>query len=155
MMSTVFPRLSLARARWPLAALLAMPTLCRAQESPFLTGATSLQTNILAWMTPVAIIVENCGNTLILRCSASENGGTSQYASRLIGDREVIRRQHSRGRDNSGGLFTLGRRSSVQVTEQSVVEPAVLAAQLEQLPDLAGYLKTASSPDWHRVRIGR
>jgi type IV secretory pathway TraG/TraD family ATPase VirD4 len=100
-------------------------------------------------------IVENCGNTLILRCSASENGGTSQYASRLIGDREVIRRQHSRGRDNSGGLFTLGRRSSVQVSEQSVVEPAVLASQLEQLPDLAGYLKTASSPVWHRVRIGR
>jgi type IV secretory pathway VirB2 component (pilin) len=57
MMSTDFPRLNLARARWPLAALLAMPALCSAQESPFLTGATSLQTNILAWMTPVAIIL--------------------------------------------------------------------------------------------------
>ena len=34
-------------------------------------------------------IIENCGNTLILRCSGSEHGGTSQYASRLIGDREV------------------------------------------------------------------
>lgn len=100
-------------------------------------------------------IVENCGNTLILRCSASENGGTSHYASRLIGDREVIRRQRSHGRDNPGGLFAGGRRSSVQLSEQSVVEPAVLAAQLEQLPDLAGYLKTASSPVWHRVRIGR
>src|SRR6516164_7140860 len=30
-------------------------------------------------------IVENCGNTLILRCSGSEHGGTSQFASRLIG----------------------------------------------------------------------
>lgn len=28
-----------------------------AQTSPFLTGATSLQTNILAWATPVAIIL--------------------------------------------------------------------------------------------------
>ena len=28
-----------------------------AQASPFLTGATSLQTNILAWLTPVAIIL--------------------------------------------------------------------------------------------------
>ena len=36
-------------------------------------------------------IVENCGNTLILRCAGSENGGTSQFASRLIGDREVRR----------------------------------------------------------------
>src|SRR6185437_4039035 len=37
-------------------------------------------------------IVENCANTLILRCSASEHGGTSQFASRLIGEREVARR---------------------------------------------------------------
>jgi type IV secretory pathway TraG/TraD family ATPase VirD4 len=100
-------------------------------------------------------IVENCGNTLILRCSGSENGGTSQYASRLIGERELIRRQRSRGRDNPGGLFAGGPRRSVQVTEQRVVEPAVLAAQIEQLPDLAGYLKTASSPVWHAVRIER
>jgi type IV secretory pathway TraG/TraD family ATPase VirD4 len=100
-------------------------------------------------------IVENCGNSLILRCSGSENGGTSQYASRLIGDREVIRRQRSRGRDNPGGLFAGGSRRSVQFSEQRVVEPAVLAAQLEQLPDLSGYLKTASSPVWHPVRIGR
>jgi type IV secretory pathway TraG/TraD family ATPase VirD4 len=100
-------------------------------------------------------IVENCGNTLILRCSGSENGGTSQYASRLIGDRELLRRQRSRGRDNPGALFSGGPRRSIQITEQRVVEPAVLAAQIEQLPDLAGYLKTASSPVWHAVRIER
>ncbi len=100
-------------------------------------------------------IVENCGNTLILRCSGSENGGTSQYASRLIGDRELVRKQRSRGRDKPGGLFAGGPRRSMQVTEQRVVEPAVLAAQIEQLPDLAGYLKTASSPVWHAVRIAR
>ena len=92
---------------------------------------------------------------MILRCSGSENGGTSQYASRLIGDRELIRKQRSRGRDNPGGLFAGGLRRSLQVTEQRVVEPAVLAAQIEQLPDLAGYLKTASSPVWHAVRISR
>jgi type IV secretory pathway TraG/TraD family ATPase VirD4 len=43
-------------------------------------------------------IVENCGNTLILRCSASEQGGTAQFASRLIGQRQVLRRQESRTR---------------------------------------------------------
>jgi type IV secretory pathway TraG/TraD family ATPase VirD4 len=100
-------------------------------------------------------LVENCGNTLILRCSGSENGGTSQYASRLIGDREIIRRQRSRGRDNPGALFSGGPRRSVQVTEQRTIEAAVLAAQIEQLADLAGYLKTASSPLWHAVRVKR
>ena len=39
-------------------------------------------------------IVENCGNTLILRCSGSEHGGTSQFASRLIGERESAARAH-------------------------------------------------------------
>ena len=29
----------------------------QAQSSPFLTGATALQTNILAWLTPIAIIL--------------------------------------------------------------------------------------------------
>jgi type IV secretory pathway TraG/TraD family ATPase VirD4 len=36
-------------------------------------------------------IVEICGNTLIRRCSTSEQGGTAQFASPLIGEREVIR----------------------------------------------------------------
>ncbi|MDB6097874.1 MAG: hypothetical protein JWN58_577, partial [Gammaproteobacteria bacterium] len=39
------------------------PEMAVAQASPFMTGASSLQTNIL-----------------ILRCSGSENGGTSQFA---------------------------------------------------------------------------
>ncbi len=43
-------------------------------------------------------IVENCGNTLILRCSASEGGGTARFASQLIGDREVLRSTVSRSR---------------------------------------------------------
>jgi type IV secretion system protein VirB2 len=34
-----------------------MPDLVLAQASPFMTGATSLQSNILAWLTPVAIIL--------------------------------------------------------------------------------------------------
>jgi type IV secretory pathway TraG/TraD family ATPase VirD4 len=96
-------------------------------------------------------VVENCGNTLILRCSGSENGGTSQFASRLIGDREVIRRQISRGRDRDGGLSIRGARRSVNVTEQRISEPAVMPSELEQLPDLCGYLKSASSRGWLKV----
>ncbi|HEV7136281.1 MAG TPA: TrbC/VirB2 family protein [Steroidobacteraceae bacterium] len=37
--------------------LLALPVPAFAQASPFLTGATALETNILAWLTPVAVIL--------------------------------------------------------------------------------------------------
>jgi type IV secretion system protein VirB2 len=37
--------------------LIGAPELAVAQASPFLTGATALQTNLLAWLTPVAIIL--------------------------------------------------------------------------------------------------
>ena len=37
--------------------VICMPEIAMAQASPFMTGATSLQTNILAWLTPVAIIL--------------------------------------------------------------------------------------------------
>ena len=40
-----------------LLAVLVVPDLALAQTSPFLTGANSLQTNILAWATPIAIIL--------------------------------------------------------------------------------------------------
>jgi len=39
------------------ACMLAAPVLVLAQSSPFMTGATALQTNILAWLTPIAIIL--------------------------------------------------------------------------------------------------
>jgi len=153
-------------------ALLGVPVLAaaQAQGSPFMTGATALQTNIIAWLTPIAVIlviaqvsatygaaeaqtiIENCANTFILRCSGSEHGGTSQFAARLIGEREVIRRHTARGRE---GLFSRGARRSVNVSEQHLIESAVLAAELEQLPDLTGYLKTAAAPQWLRVSFAR
>jgi type IV secretory pathway TraG/TraD family ATPase VirD4 len=100
-------------------------------------------------------IVENCGNTLILRCAGSEHGGTSQFASRLIGEREVIRRHTSRGRDRESWFTARGARRSTSVSEQRVTEMAVLPSELEQLPDLTGYLKAASSPVWLRVKVRR
>ena len=92
-------------------------------------------------------IVENCGNTLILRCSASEGGGTARFASQLIGDREVLRTTVSRSRRHTEVL------GSVTHSEHRGVEAAVLPSQVEQLPDLAGYLKYASDPQWQRVRL--
>src|SRR5882762_1440045 len=165
------------------ALLACAPLLAQAQSSPFMTGATALQTNILAWLTPIAvilvmvlgamamanrvswgwcigailgiaigfgapqIIVENCGNTLILRCSASEGGGTARFASQLIGEREVLRTTVSRSRRYTEITGSITR------SEHFTVEPAVLPSQIEQLPDLVGYLKCASDPEWHRVRL--
>ena len=39
------------------AGFLFLPNLALAQASPFLTGANALQTNILSWLTPIAIIL--------------------------------------------------------------------------------------------------
>ena len=36
---------------------LILPALAAAQSSPFLTGATALQNNLLAWLTPIAVIL--------------------------------------------------------------------------------------------------
>ena len=41
----------------PAMALLLHPLVAGAQSSPFLTGATALQGNILAWLTPIAVIL--------------------------------------------------------------------------------------------------
>src|ERR1700736_3752407 len=40
-----------------IALVLLAPDAALAQASPFMTGATALQSNILAWLTPVAIIL--------------------------------------------------------------------------------------------------
>ncbi len=92
-------------------------------------------------------LVENCSNTLILRCSASEGGGTAQFASKLIGEREVIREHVSRSRRATEW------HSTKTTSAQHVTEAAVMASEIEQLPDLQGYLKFASMPSWWRVGL--
>jgi type IV secretion system protein VirB2 len=51
-MPNFYPRLSI-----PAVLLVCAPVAALAQASPFMTGATALQTNILAWLTPIAIIL--------------------------------------------------------------------------------------------------
>jgi type IV secretory pathway TraG/TraD family ATPase VirD4 len=92
-------------------------------------------------------IVENCGNTLILRCSASERGGTSEFASKLIGQREVVHATHSSTRQPGKWL------ASTTTSEHLKIEPAVMASEIERLPDLQGFLKVASIPDWRSVKL--
>jgi type IV secretory pathway TraG/TraD family ATPase VirD4 len=96
-------------------------------------------------------IVENCGNTLILRCSASERGGTAEFAARLIGRREILRQVVSRTRSLQPGALLHQTRT---ISEQYSTEDAVMASQIEQLPDLCGYLKFASTAAWRMVQMG-
>jgi hypothetical protein len=112
------------------ALVMSSPGWLMAQSSPFMTGATALQSNIL-----------------ILRCSASERGGTSSFASQLIGQREVIRTTESRSTQPLHFLPTVSH------TEHVNIEYAVLDSEIEQLPDLRGFLKLASTPFWRRVAL--
>ncbi len=52
-------------------ALFLIPQWAMAQTSPFLTGATSLQSNILAWLTPIAIILVMVAGGLAMAGRAS------------------------------------------------------------------------------------
>ena len=46
-------------------------------------------------------------------------------------------------------------RSSTTTSQQLKIEPAVMASEIERLPDLAGFLKLASIPDWQTVTLTR
>lgn len=93
-------------------------------------------------------IVENCGNLLLLRAGASEDGGTAKLASELIGAREIERDDVSRTR--SRGRFTT--RSMSMQTKRSV-EDVALASEIMQLPDLEGFVKRATRAEWIRVHF--
>ena len=63
----------------------------------------------------------------------------------------MLRSQTTRARDREPGWGTRPGRRSTSVSQQHVTEAAVLPAELEQLPDLTGYVKTAAAPAWRRV----
>jgi type IV secretory pathway TraG/TraD family ATPase VirD4 len=94
-------------------------------------------------------VVENCGTSVILRCSASEGGGTARYASRLIGDRDVVRLTRSSSRSSGAALGS--DRDTEGHSEHHSTEAAVLPSEIEQLPDRSGFLKIPSQPAWMRV----
>jgi hypothetical protein len=92
-------------------------------------------------------IVENCSNSVIFRCAASEGGGTARFASQLVGEREIIRTTRSMSRRYDERI------GSITDSEHINVEPALLPSQIEQLPDLTAYLKYASNPVWRVIRL--
>ena len=77
------------------------------------------------------------------------HGDTARFASQLIGEPEIIHTQVSKSRRPNEWL------SSQTTSEHHVTEHAVMLSEIEQLPDLTGFLKLASSPRWRRVNITR
>ena len=109
-----------------------------------------------------AAVVENASNTLILRCSDSgeRSGGTAQFASALIGQREVMRTTSSTSETQGSSLqhglrISPGtNRSKVAGTNTApVVELAVLPAQIEGLENLKGYVHSHGMPFWSRCTL--
>jgi type IV secretion system protein VirD4 len=73
--SMPFGQLALAAIVWTV-----LPDVALAQaSSPFMTGATSLQTNILAWLTPVAVIL-----VMVLGAMAMANRMLKSLAARIV-----------------------------------------------------------------------
>ena len=69
-----------AAALGVLGLLCLLPDLAFAQAtSPFLTGATALQTNILAWLTPIAVIL-----VMVLGAMAMANRMLKSLAARIV-----------------------------------------------------------------------
>jgi hypothetical protein len=67
-----------ARLRSLLAVIaLLLPDLAVAQASPFLTGANALQTNILAWLTPIAVILVMVLGAMAMANRMSRGDGAS------------------------------------------------------------------------------
>jgi type IV secretory pathway TraG/TraD family ATPase VirD4 len=107
-------------------------------------------------------VIENASNTLILRCSDSgeRSGGTAQFASQLIGQREVMRTTSSTS-ETQGSSFQHGlriapgtNRSKVSGTNTApMVESAVLPAQIEGLENLRGYVHSHGMPFWSRCAL--
>jgi type IV secretion system protein VirD4 len=118
-----------------------LPAFVHAQASPFLTGATALETNLLAWLTPVAVIL-----VMVLGAMAMANRMMKSLAARIVfapkdfpDAREIadeLGNTSVRARTVSKPLGpSIGRRgargSSVSVSEQR--RPLLLPQEVKEL----------------------
>ena len=92
-----------------------------------------------------AALVENCSSRLILRCAGGDNASTARFASSLIGQQSYMQRGYSEG-DSPGGK-NFGSSLSAHT------EDAVMPSEIERLPDLSGYLKVPSKPEWFLAKV--
>ncbi len=90
-------------------------------------------------------VTEQFGTQLVLKCGASEGGGTARFASDLIGEREVERLETSTAHHGGQG----GK--SITTSSRTQVERAVLPSEITQLRDLKGYLRVSGDPVWRKL----
>lgn len=100
-------------------------------------------------------IIENCGNKLILRCDSSERGGTADFASKLIGERDTLTTQYNSSYGSSSGeqIGSSSSNSSSGSNTSEKREYLIMASQIMQLPNLSGYLRVAGEPIWRTVKF--
>jgi len=79
---------------------------------------------------------------------AQGNAASAKYWSGEIGDQDIERWEASTGNNSSnsigGGGMNFGRNTSQ--AQRTVTQPAVMASDLQALPNLQGYLKLAECP---------
>ena len=100
-----------------------------------------------------AALVENCANTMILRCGGRGERGTSAYASSLLGKREVLKTQTQEGNNtgSSQGQNNQGWSSSTTTSQQ--VEDTLLASEVEQFANLSGVCHAPNFNFWSHFTL--
>lgn len=76
-----------------------------------------------------------------------------RFASKLIGEREVIRQTTSTARGSASFFSNQPANTTTTTSEHYATESAVMASEIEQLADGAGFVKFASRPEWIRVQF--
>lgn len=82
------------------------------------------------------------GSQLVLRASDAE---TADLMSRMLGEHEIERVTHSTGKSDGG--------RSQNSQEQIATTRAVMAAELQNLPDLAGYINIVGDRPTARIKL--
>lgn len=93
-------------------------------------------------------ILSTLGTWLTLRVADAE---TAEYMSRVLGDQEIRRVVESKG--TSSKSLEWGRQESENQGEQYTVQRIVLPSELQNLPDLCGYLNIAGNLPACPVRL--
>ena len=100
-----------------------------------------------------AVLTSNLNTKLLLRAGDPE---TAEWGEKTIGQQEIERRERNTSQGtsySSGGIAgNMGQSSNEGYADRVVTQAAVMASELMQLPDLAGYLGTPAQP-WKRIDV--
>lgn len=110
-----------------------------------------LQTVAQPWSTygrdGAQVLLSCLANKLILRAGDPD---TAEYCSKSLGDEELLRHEQSKSRR---GLFGLGGDPSKTNAERHVTQRIVMASEIENAPDLSGWLNLAGDLPVAKVSI--